>query len=152
MLIRLILDPADEHRSGANQIRQWLTFQEHSRRGNAASHPDRRATLFLGYFVFDCMSWLIRESFGIAAGFALEDGWIISNFIGIAVLLGIFVMTHVIAALMSFRLVALLPHHLPRLVGFTPANQRAPGPQPGLRPLRRLWHRQRYLAAAGLQP
>ena len=24
--------------------------------------------LFLGYFVFDCMSWLIRESFGIAAG------------------------------------------------------------------------------------
>jgi conjugal transfer/type IV secretion protein DotA/TraY len=79
--------------------------------------------LFLGYFVFDCMSWLIRESFGIAAGFALEDGWIVSNFIGIAVLLGIFVMTHVIAALMSFRLVALLPHHLPRLVGFTPANR-----------------------------
>jgi hypothetical protein len=39
------------------------------------------------------------------------------------VLLGIFVMTHVIAALMSFRLVALLPHHLPRLVGFTPANR-----------------------------
>jgi conjugal transfer/type IV secretion protein DotA/TraY len=79
--------------------------------------------LFLGYFVFDCMSWLIRESFGLAAGFALENGWIVSNFIGIAVLLGIFVMTHVIAALMSFRLVALLPHHLPRLVGFTPANR-----------------------------
>src|SRR6266705_190375 len=35
MLIRLILDPADEHRSGANQMRQWLSFQEHSRRGNA---------------------------------------------------------------------------------------------------------------------
>jgi hypothetical protein len=79
--------------------------------------------LFLGYFVFDCMSWLIRESFGIAAGFALENGWIVSNFIGIAVLLGIFVMTHVIAALMSFRLVALLPHHLPRLIGFTSANR-----------------------------
>jgi len=79
--------------------------------------------LFLGYFVFDCMSWLIRESFGIAAGFALENGWIVTNFVGIAVLLGIFVMTHVIAALMSFRLVALLPHHLPRLVGFTPANR-----------------------------
>jgi hypothetical protein len=79
--------------------------------------------LFLGYFVFDCMSWLIRESFGIAAGFVLQNGWIVSNFIGIAVLLGIFVMTHVIAALMSFRMVALLPHHLPRLVGFTAANR-----------------------------
>src|SRR5262249_40004200 len=79
--------------------------------------------LLLGYFVFDCMSWLIRESFAIAAGFVLQNGWIVSNFIGIAVLLGIFVMTHVIAAMMSFRLVALLPHHLPRLIGFTAANR-----------------------------
>ena len=79
--------------------------------------------LFLGYFVFDCMSWLIRESFGIAAGFVLNNGWIVSNFLGLAVLLNIFVMVHVIAALMSFRLVALLPHHLPRLIGFTAANR-----------------------------
>ena len=79
--------------------------------------------LFLGYFVFDCMSWLIRESFAIAAGSVLQNGWIVTNFIGIAVLLGIFVMTHVIAALMAFRMVALLPHHLPRLVGFTAANR-----------------------------
>lgn len=79
--------------------------------------------LFLGYFVFDCMSWLIRESFGVAAGFVLQNGWLISNFIGIGVLLSIFVMTHVIAALMSFRMVALLPHHLPRLIGFSAANR-----------------------------
>ncbi|HKM63262.1 MAG TPA: DotA/TraY family protein, partial [Acidisphaera sp.] len=79
--------------------------------------------LFLGYFVFDCMSWLIRESFGIAAGFVLQGGWAVSNLIGLVVLLGIFVMTHVTAALMSFRLVALLPHHLPRLVGFTAASR-----------------------------
>ena len=79
--------------------------------------------LFLGYFVFDCMSWLIRESFGIAAGFLLQNGWLVSNLIGITVLLTIFVMTHVVAALMSFRMVALLPHHLPRLVGFTAANR-----------------------------
>jgi hypothetical protein len=32
-------------------------------------------------------------------------------------------MTHVVAALMSFRMVALLPHHLPRLIGFTAANR-----------------------------
>jgi conjugal transfer/type IV secretion protein DotA/TraY len=79
--------------------------------------------LFLGYFVFDCMSWLIRESFGIAAGFVLQNGWLVSNLIGITVLLTIFVMTHVVAALMSFRMVALLPHHLPRLVGFAAANR-----------------------------
>jgi conjugal transfer/type IV secretion protein DotA/TraY len=59
--------------------------------------------LFLGYFVFDCMSWLIRSSFGIAAGFVLLNGWLVTNLIGIAVLLTIFVMTHVIAAMMSFR-------------------------------------------------
>jgi hypothetical protein len=28
MLIRLIADPADEHWSGANQMRQWLSFPE----------------------------------------------------------------------------------------------------------------------------
>ena len=79
--------------------------------------------LFLGYFVFDCMSWLIRESFGIAAGFVLANGWLVTNFIGIGVLLSIFVMAHVIAAMMSFRMVAQLPHHLPRLIGFTAANR-----------------------------
>jgi len=35
MLIRLIISPADEHRSGANQMRQHLSFREHFRRGNA---------------------------------------------------------------------------------------------------------------------
>jgi conjugal transfer/type IV secretion protein DotA/TraY len=79
--------------------------------------------LFMGYFVFDCMSWLIRESFGIAVGFVLQNGWIVTNFIGLVVLLSIFVMTHVVAALMSFRMVTLLPHHLPRLIGFTSANR-----------------------------
>ena len=79
--------------------------------------------LFLGYFIFDCMSWLIRESFGIAAGFPLDNGWLVTNFVGMGVLLSIFVMMHIVAALTSFRLVALLPHHLPRLLGFTAANR-----------------------------
>jgi conjugal transfer/type IV secretion protein DotA/TraY len=79
--------------------------------------------LFLGYFVFACMSYLIRQTFGIAAGFALSNGWLVTNFLGVAVLLNIFVMTHITAALMSFRLVALMPHHLPRLIGFSAANR-----------------------------
>jgi hypothetical protein len=45
MLIRLIISPADENRSGANQMRQHLSFREHFRRGNAASYPDCRATI-----------------------------------------------------------------------------------------------------------
>ncbi len=79
--------------------------------------------LFIGYFIFTAVSWLIRMSFGIAAGFVLGNGWLVSNWLGLCVLLSIFVMTHVVAALMSFRMIALLPHHLPRLIGFGPANR-----------------------------
>src|SRR5215472_4887718 len=35
MLIRLIISPADQNRSGANQMRQHLTLREHFRRRNA---------------------------------------------------------------------------------------------------------------------
>ena len=79
--------------------------------------------LFLSYFVFDCMSWLIRESFGIATGFILANGWFVTNFIGVVVLMNIFVMLQVTTAITSFRMIALLPHHLPRLLGFTAANR-----------------------------
>jgi conjugal transfer/type IV secretion protein DotA/TraY len=79
--------------------------------------------LFLSYFVFDCMSWLERESFGIAVGFILANGWFVTNLIGIVVLLNIFVMLQVTTAIISFRMIALLPHHLPRLLGFTAANR-----------------------------
>src|SRR5215831_11460578 len=37
MLIRLIISPTDQNRSGANQMRQHLSFREHFRRGNAGS-------------------------------------------------------------------------------------------------------------------
>jgi len=79
--------------------------------------------LFLGYFVFAAMSWLIRESFGIAAGFVLQNGWLVTNVLGVAVLLSVYVMTHVVAALTSFRMISLVPHHLPRLIGFLAANR-----------------------------
>jgi hypothetical protein len=79
--------------------------------------------LFLGYFIFTCMSWLIRMSFGIAAAFALGDGWIVTNWLGMFVLLSIFVLAHVMAAITSFRMIALVPHHIPRLIGFSAANR-----------------------------
>ncbi|NPD66357.1 DotA/TraY family protein (plasmid) [Lichenicola cladoniae] len=79
--------------------------------------------LFLGYFIFSSMSFLIRQTFGIAAGFVLEHGWIVTNVLGVVVLLSIFVMTHVVAAMMSFRMISLIPHHVPRLLGFTGAGR-----------------------------
>jgi conjugal transfer/type IV secretion protein DotA/TraY len=79
--------------------------------------------LFLSYFVFDAMSWLIRESFGIAVGFILSGGWFVTNLIGVIVLLNIFVMLQITTAIASFRMIALLPHHLPRLLGFTGASR-----------------------------
>jgi hypothetical protein len=79
--------------------------------------------LFLGYFIFSSISFLIRQTFGLAAGFVLEHGWIVTNVLGVVVLLAIFVMTHVVAAMVSFRMISLVPHHVPRLLGFHGAGR-----------------------------
>jgi hypothetical protein len=79
--------------------------------------------LFLGYFIFTCASWLIRMSFGIAAAFVLGDGWIVTNWLGLFVLLSIFVLSHIVAAIASFRMITLIPHHIPRMIGFSSANR-----------------------------
>jgi conjugal transfer/type IV secretion protein DotA/TraY len=74
--------------------------------------------LFLGYFVFAAMAFLINTTFGVLAGEVLAAGGLITNLIGVVVLLSIYVMAHVTAALTSFRMIAAVPHHLPRYVGF----------------------------------
>jgi conjugal transfer/type IV secretion protein DotA/TraY len=79
--------------------------------------------LFLGYFIFTCASWLIRMSFGIAAAFVLGDGWIVTNWLGMFVLLSIFVLAHIVAAIASFRMITLIPHHVPRMLGFSSQNR-----------------------------
>jgi len=79
--------------------------------------------LFLGYFVFASGSWLIRQGFGIAAGFTLSNGGLLTNVLGVVVIVSIFVMMHVALAFMSFRMISLLPHHLPKLIGFGSANR-----------------------------
>lgn len=79
--------------------------------------------LFLGGFIFTCASWLVRQTFGIAAGFVLANGWLVTNVLGVAVLLTIFVLTHIVCALLSFRMISLIPHHVPRLAGFGSANR-----------------------------
>ena len=79
--------------------------------------------LFLGGFIFTAASWLIRQSFGIAAGFILANGWLVTNVLGVAVLLIIYVLTHTVSALLSFRMISLVPHHVTRLAGFGSANR-----------------------------
>ncbi|WP_145144292.1 DotA/TraY family protein [Roseomonas gilardii] len=79
--------------------------------------------LFFGYFIFSSGSWLIRQGFGIAAGFALHNGGILTNWLGLVVMVSIFVMMHGALAIMSFRMISLLPHHLPKLIGFGSANR-----------------------------
>ena len=78
--------------------------------------------LFLGY-CFTCASWLIRMSFGIAAAFVLGDGSSVTNWLGLFVLLSIFVLSHVVAAIASFRMITLIPHHVPRMIGFSIPNR-----------------------------
>ena len=79
--------------------------------------------LFVSYFVFTSVSWMIRTGFGIAAGFAFDNGDLITNILGVVVMTVIFVLLHVVTALLSFRLITLLPHHLPRMAGFASANR-----------------------------
>ena len=46
-----------------------------------------------------------------------------TNVLGVVVLLCVFVLAHVVLALMSFRMISLVPHNIPRLIGFLPANR-----------------------------
>jgi len=79
--------------------------------------------LFLAYFIFGASAWLLRVSFGIAAGFVLQNGWLVTNLLGVIVLLSMFVLVHIVAAIQSFKMITLIPHHLPRLIGFSSAGR-----------------------------
>ncbi len=46
-----------------------------------------------------------------------------TNWLGLFVLLSIFVLSHVVAAIASFRMISLIPHHIPRMIGFSSANR-----------------------------
>lgn len=79
--------------------------------------------LFTGFFIFSSISWLIRMSFGVAVHFVLEKGWFVTNLIGLIVLLAVFVLLHIIVAIKSFAMISLIPHHVPKMLGFSAANR-----------------------------
>ena len=79
--------------------------------------------LMLGYVIFAAMSWLVMQSFGIAAGFVFAGGWLVANLLGVVVLLCLFVLLEVTIALLSFRMISLVPHHAIQLMAIKPANR-----------------------------
>jgi len=79
--------------------------------------------LFLGYFIYTAISWLTLQGFGVAAGFVLQNGWFVSNLLGVVVLLCMFVLLQMTIALMSFRLISQLPHQVVKMIGLQPANR-----------------------------
>lgn len=73
--------------------------------------------LILSYTIFSAMSWLLMKSFSVATGFVFAQGYLLDNFVGIVVMLAMYVTTEMTLAVMSFRLISTLPHHLPAMAG-----------------------------------
>jgi len=79
--------------------------------------------LFLSYFCFAAISRLIFMTFSIASGFALSAGWLVSNLLGVIVMLAMFVLAHTVALIACFRMIALFPQHVPTWLGLEAADR-----------------------------
>lgn len=79
--------------------------------------------LLLAYGIFGAMTWLLMNSFNIAAGFVLTNGYVLTNLLGILTLIAMFVGLETQVAVMSFKLIATLPHHIPTYIGLTGGNR-----------------------------
>ncbi len=109
---RPLVDDGSPHLRGRRPARAGLRrLRAPVQHSVPAGAHDHRALPRLLYLT--CASWLIRMSFGIAAAFVLGDGWIVTNWLGMFVLLSIFVLAHIVAAIASFRMITLIPHHVP---------------------------------------
>ncbi len=79
--------------------------------------------LLFGYYIFVAMSGLVTQSFGIAAGFVMMNGSLLTNLIGVVVFCCMYVLFQISVAMMSFRMISLFPHHVVRWVGLMAANR-----------------------------
>ena len=79
--------------------------------------------LIVGYWLFTVMSWLVFETFSLSADFVLQQGYILTNLFGVIVLTGMLVVIEMTFAVMAFRMISLLPHHVVQWVGFKPASR-----------------------------
>lgn len=79
--------------------------------------------LVLSGWVFTFFSHLTFISFSVAAGFALQQGWLVTNVIGVVVLTCLFVLLNVVLATASFRLIDFFPKHVPTWIGLDAADR-----------------------------
>lgn len=79
--------------------------------------------LFAGYVVYAAAAWFLQMTFGVAAGFVLMNGWLVTNLIGVGLLMCSFVLAHIVATTQAFRLISIIPHHVVRIAGLEPANR-----------------------------
>ena len=79
--------------------------------------------LFLSYFCFAAISRLIFMMFSIASGFALSQEWLVSNLLGVVVMLAMFVLARTVALIACFRMIALFPQHVPTWLGLEAADR-----------------------------
>ncbi|KXV30067.1 DotA/TraY family protein, partial [Gluconobacter japonicus] len=77
------------------------------------------AGLMFSYTLFAAISWLIMKGFTVATGFVFDHGRPMDNLIGLIVLLCMFVTMEMSLAVMAFRLISTLPHHIPAMAGMT---------------------------------
>ncbi|MBB2156641.1 DotA/TraY family protein [Gluconacetobacter diazotrophicus] len=75
------------------------------------------AGLMVSYTIFAAVSWLLMKSFTVATGFLFDQGYLLDNLIGVVLMLCMFVSMEMSLAVMSFRLISTLPHHLVEWVG-----------------------------------
>lgn len=79
--------------------------------------------LFAAYVIYQAGAWLLQMTFGVAAGFVLMNGWLVTNLVGVIVLCCSFVVCHVVLTTQAFRMISIVPHHAVRLLGFDSANR-----------------------------
>ena len=79
--------------------------------------------LFSAFVLYAACCWLLQMCFGVAAGFVLMNGWLVTNIIGVVVMMVAFVGCHVVMTTQCFRLISIIPHHALRILGFEGSNR-----------------------------
>lgn len=79
--------------------------------------------LMLGYWIFTVMSWLTFQTFNLSADFVLQQGYLLTNFLGLIVLLAMLVVIEMSWAVMAFRMISQIPYQVIKWVGFAAASR-----------------------------
>lgn len=79
--------------------------------------------LMLGYWIFTVMSWLTFQTFNLSADFVLQQGYLVTNLLGLIILLAMLVVIEMSWAVMGFRMISQIPYQVIKWVGFAAASR-----------------------------